>query len=250
VIDDPGTNGTCIVDTSSAVAMQEFTLEGDSPTKMFLHVRDQTFDVTTRFFNFYDYAFIKAEKNFTACTGDSCYTAMHGTLWVEILDTTPATVVYFKQDAYVDADGVNTLNFDDHTNGLFRMDNLEIPANGANHKSLVLDGPNSTLTVLDTLKVASNESSDYKAKLRVAQGTLSVQDGSAAANLILDGGPTTARSVEIDLDAALAADGTCVNAGYVRIDVASGKVLYAGEYRIGSSAHITVTGDGRVESGD
>jgi len=158
-IDDPDPNDTCIVDTTFNITIDELTLEGVSPTRMTLHVRDKTFTVTNRFFDFYDYGMIKAEKNFTVTGG--AVTNMHGDIWVEILDTTPATVVYFQGSTTVDADGTTTLNINDHTDGVFKMDDLFVNADGAGNKTLAIDGSGSTLTVLESLQVGGSTSANY-----------------------------------------------------------------------------------------
>jgi len=150
---DPSPNDTCIVDTAGNVSLLGMELEGVSPTQMILFVRDRIMTVTYRPCGIFDYGVLEADKNFTS----TFKMDLGGELWIEIArNVTDTVTVYFQIRSDVVVDGLTTMHLNDHTTGVFKIDNLYVDATlGSANRGIKFDAVGSTATVLDLLQLTS-----------------------------------------------------------------------------------------------
>lgn len=244
---DPPDSFLCELDSTFNVVLTDLTMTGDSPTKMTFNIKDKTLTVNNACV-LDDYADLDIDMDFTVSTGD---TNMTGTIFIDVAAGKTASL-----EGRVDILGTGsisvTLELDTHQTGTFTVEQLFIDADDADaNRGFKLRASASTMTVTEKLQLKAGQSTGtVKANLWHAGGRLLIESGDEdnPAQLDIDGGNAPAREAQMDIDDTLAADET-VATGNIRMDVASGKTAYMGEYTISGPSLIKLTGAGQALSG-
>ena len=239
----------CTYDPGSALTINNLGLAGASPTKRKLHIKDAALTVDG-VATLGDYAELDVDQNLTIDDTD-----MSGGIWIDVADSTTAdlgTTVDVLGTA--GATGISCiLDVEDNNSGALTMATLTVDAAAGDvARGLKVVGSNSTLEVTTKLALKSKQAAETKrAKLWVGAGM--TVDISAAGDpnsvLEVDGGDSSSRRAELDIDDTLTAEETQFKSGYAAIDVAPGKTAKGGDVIFEAGAILVKTGSGTFRSG-
>lgn len=241
-IDDPSGESTCTYDSETALTIGNMTLAGDSPTRMTLHVRDQTLEVDDFFFE--DYGRIDADKNFTSAGPND----ISDDIWIDVADNTTVDL-----GGITDVVGTSaSLHLVTGDNSSCDLSDLKIrsviPGQSTVNRTFKLTGVSAAggdLYVGSCLDLISNLGSGASewAKLWVGAGSITIER-----LLDIGGGDSATSAARIDVDGALTSTTATEMDGYVKVDVASGKTFDTGKLEVHTGAILTKTGTGTLQS--
>lgn len=228
------TASACIFDSTTPVIIQGLTLEGDSPTKRTLFVKDAELSVVDPF-NLKDYGRVDADGDFTVTRN----TFLFDDGWIDVADDTTVSLATANVAALV-AHLHLTIT---QTNSVCQATFLRIAANSAGEKR-TFKFTGGDMEVTDTLLVLSDlaPGSTNRAKLWVIRGSITADKVDA------QGGDTVLGSAQFDIDDTLTVTTETDLDGRVNVSVASGKTFDTGLLRCNAGTILAKKGSGTLQS--
>ena len=237
-VTDPYPSSTCTYNPSPGVWINQLTVGGVSPTKMTLHVRDDTLIANEMYLQ--DYAELDVDQNVSVFD----HTELSGDVWVDV--AAGKTFNALAQGHPHAAVHVKSAYTRLHLTGVFVAAGIVIDGDADNEpRSLKLDGGTLTITGYSDIAVISDPDVDNKrAKFWLASGTIT---WNAASYVEMVGGDRLARRAELDLDqdlelyqSAVYLPGYTMIDGYASIDIAAGKKFTMPRLTIGELGNPSV----------
>lgn len=237
-ITDPDPSSTCTYSPSSGLTINDLTLGGASPTKMKLHIKDQS--LITYELLLQDYAELDADANLSVLQ----HTEISGSVWIDVATGVVVNLLASGQNhpaMHVESAQAR-LNLTTTGTAVVSTAGILIDADAANaSRGLKLNGGTLTLGSFSEIGIKSDPDADNKrAKFWLATGSIAASDFGTYVEM--EGGGSAARRAELDLDQDLAMGtnvgypGFIVIEGYASIDIAAGKKFTAPTLTIGDAA--------------